>query len=108
MEYLRKLRDVKYNETVFELIAKQFELAKLDEARQGAVIQVADVAVTPDKKSFPPRTLIVFLGTLLGFFAACGWSVISEGFRKMKQNPADRQRLDALRAALRTKTGATL
>ena len=55
MEYLRKLRDLKYYETIYELIAKQFEMAKLDEARQGAVIQVADVAVPPDKKSSPPR-----------------------------------------------------
>ncbi len=108
MEYLRKLRDLKYNEAVFELIAKQFELAKLDEAREGAVIQVADIAVAPDKKSSPQRTLIVILVTVLGFFAACGWSIASEGFQKMKQKPADRQRLDALRAVFRTRSGATL
>ena len=74
MEYLRKLRDVKYYETITELIAKQFEIAKLDEARQGEVIQVADVAVPPDKKSSPPRTLLVLLLTLVAFVAACGWS----------------------------------
>lgn len=101
MEYVRKLRDVKYYETVTELIAKQFEMAQLDEARQGAVIQVADVAVPPDKKSFPPRTIIVLLLTLLAFFAACGWSAVSDGYRRMKLNPAGRQRLEALRAALR-------
>jgi uncharacterized protein involved in exopolysaccharide biosynthesis len=101
MEYLRKLRDVKYSEAVFELIAKQFEMAKLDEARQGAVIQVADVAVPPDRKSYPFRTLIVMLVTLLAFFAACGWCIISERFQRMNQNPADRKRLELLRAALR-------
>lgn len=101
MEYLRKLRDVKYNEAVFELIAKQFELAKLDEARQGAVIQVADVAVPPDKKSYPFRALFVLLATVLAFFASCAWSVISERFERLNQNPDDRKRLELLRAALR-------
>jgi len=101
MEYVRKLRDVKYYETLTELIAKQFEIAQLDEARQGAVIQVADAAVPPDKKSYPPRTILVLLLTLVAFVAACGWSAISEGFQRMNLNPADRQRLEALRAALR-------
>ncbi|MGA3126531.1 MAG: Wzz/FepE/Etk N-terminal domain-containing protein [Candidatus Korobacteraceae bacterium] len=101
MEYIRKLRDVKYYETIYELIAKQFELAKLDEARQGTVIQVADVAVPPDKKSYPPRTIIVIVMTVLGFASACGWSIGCVGFQRMKQNPDDRQRLEALRAALR-------
>jgi uncharacterized protein involved in exopolysaccharide biosynthesis len=101
MEYIRKLRDVKYYETIYELIAKQFELAKLDEARQGTVIQVADVAVPPDKKSFPPRTIIVIVTTIFGFAAACGWIIACNGFQRMKQDPADHQRLEDLRAALR-------
>jgi capsule polysaccharide export protein KpsE/RkpR len=101
MEYIRKLRDVKYYETITELIAKQFEMAQLDEARQGSVTQVADVAVPPDKKSFPPRAIIVVLITLLAFFASCVFSAISDGYQRMNQNPADRRRLEALRAALR-------
>ena len=46
---MRGLRDVKYYETMFEILAKQFEAAKLDEARQAAVIQVVDTAIPPDK-----------------------------------------------------------
>ena len=45
MEYLNRFRDLKYNETVFELLAKEFEMAKLDEAREGSIIQVVDAAV---------------------------------------------------------------
>lgn len=101
MEYIRKLRDLKYNEAIFELMAKQFELAKLDEARQGAVIQVADVAIPPDTKSYPPRLIIVIVVTILGFFAACGWSAASEQYHRMRQDPNERRRLEALRAALR-------
>jgi uncharacterized protein involved in exopolysaccharide biosynthesis len=101
MEYIRRLRDVKYNETITELIAKQFELAKLDEARQGAVIQVADEAAPPDKKSSPHRATIVILATLLSFFAACAWSVGTDRLHLINQDPAARQRLDALRAMWR-------
>ena len=101
MEYLRKLRDVKYYETIYELIAKQFEMAKLDEARQGAVIQVADVAVPPDKKSWPPRLILTILALVLGFMGACGWCVFRERIERMKQDPAARRRLEDLRATLR-------
>jgi len=55
MEYLRRYRDVKYQETVFELLAKEFEVAKLDEAREGSIVQVVDAAVVPDRKASPHR-----------------------------------------------------
>jgi tyrosine-protein kinase Etk/Wzc len=108
MEYLRRFRDLKYHETVFELLAKEFEVAKLDEAREGEIVQVVDAAVPPDKKSFPPRVLIVVLMTLLGFFVACAWCIVCEGFRRMESNPAERQRLDALRAMFRQMIGPSL
>lgn len=101
MEYLRKLRDVKYYETIDELIAKQFELAKLDEAKQGAIVQVADVAEAPDKRSFPKRTITVLVATILGFFLACGWSLIAIGIERIKANPAERERIDELRSILK-------
>jgi len=62
-EYLRKLRQLKYNETIFELLSKQYELAKLDEAKDAVVIQVIDRAVPPERKSRPKRSLIVILAT---------------------------------------------
>ena len=101
MEYIRKLRDVKYYDTISELIAKQFEMAKLDEARQGAVIQVVDVAVPPDHRSYPKRTITVILAMVLAFFVACGWGILAESLRRLDSNPAERQRLDALRATFR-------
>jgi len=99
MEYARKLRDVKYYETISELIARQFEMAKLDEAREGAIIQVADVAVPPDRRSFPKRTISVLAAGVLGFIIACGWSIFADAIERLKENPDERQRLDALRAA---------
>jgi tyrosine-protein kinase Etk/Wzc len=63
-EYVAKYRDFKYHETLFELMAKQYELARLDEAREGAVIQVVDAALPPEKKSKPRRALIMLLAAL--------------------------------------------
>jgi tyrosine-protein kinase Etk/Wzc len=101
MEYLRRLRDVRYYQTMVELIAKQFEVAKLDEAREGAIVQVADVAVPPDKRSFPKRTLTVVLMMFLGLLTSCGWCIFADRFQRLKRDPAERKRLEALRASLR-------
>lgn len=101
MEYVRSLRDLRYSEAVVEILAKQFEMAKLDEAREGAIIQVAQVAIPPDKRSSPMRTLTIILATLIGFFVACGWSVAAEGLERLKSDPAERRRLDALRDTFR-------
>ena len=82
MEYLSRFRDLKYYETVFELLAKELEIAKLDEAREGAIVQVVDAAVPPDKKSSPHRTLIVIAVTILSFFAAAFWILLRESMAR--------------------------
>ncbi|RPI14623.1 MAG: lipopolysaccharide biosynthesis protein, partial [Acidobacteriales bacterium] len=71
LEYLRKLRDLKYHETLFELLSKQYEAARIDEARSAPLIQVVDRATPPDKKSWPPRMLIVLASGLLAALASC-------------------------------------
>jgi len=92
MDYIRKLRDVKYNELIFELLAKQFELAKLDEAREGAIIQVVDPAVTPDRKSFPIIRLIVPVATLVWLLLAVIWVLFAHGVSRAQNGPAPRWR----------------
>jgi uncharacterized protein involved in exopolysaccharide biosynthesis len=71
-EYLRKLRQLKYNETLYELLSKQYELAKLDEARDAVVIQVIDRAVPPERKSRPKRSMIVIVTAFLAFLISAG------------------------------------
>ena len=95
LEYIRKLRDVKYYETIFEILARQLEAAKLDEARQGAVIQVVDTAVVPDRKSSPKRGIIVIVATIVAFMLATMWTLVAELIRKQQLDPreADRYRL---------------
>lgn len=76
LEYLRKLRDLKYHETLFELLARQYEAARIDEARSAPLIQVVDQATPPDKKSWPPRALIVLASGLLAAVTACFFTLI--------------------------------
>jgi uncharacterized protein involved in exopolysaccharide biosynthesis len=96
LDYVRKLRDVKYNETIFELLAKQFEIAKIDEARQGSVVQLVDKAIPPDKKSSPKRLLIVACSTIAGFVLAIFWVLFSEALRLARKDPRQREQLNTL------------
>ena len=98
MDYIRKLRNVKYNELIFELLAKQFEVAKLDEAREGAIIQVVDAAVVPDRKSFPKISLIVPAVTVAWFLIAIFGILSLEGIQRASQRPDDYRKLQAFKA----------
>jgi len=97
MEYLRRYRDLKYQETVFELLARQFEIAKLDEAREGSIIQVVDAAVPPDKKSSPHRVLIMIAGTILGFLVAVFWLLLRKRWASASGLPENSERLEAIK-----------
>jgi uncharacterized protein involved in exopolysaccharide biosynthesis len=103
MEYLRRFRDLKYQETVFELLAKEFEVAKLDEAREGSIIQVVDAAVPPDKKSSPHRLLIVLAVTILSFFVAAFWIFLRESSARTFELPENRQRVEAIKRRWKAK-----
>jgi tyrosine-protein kinase Etk/Wzc len=87
LEYARKLREVKYHETLFELLAKQYEAARIDEAKAAPIIQVVDRAVPPDQKSGPHRTFIVlgcgFIGFCIGYLLAA----ITRAFRRAAEVP---------------------
>jgi tyrosine-protein kinase Etk/Wzc len=100
LEYVRKLRDVKYYETIFDVLARQFELAKLDEAKEGALIQVVDSAVPPDKRSFPKRGLIVIVATGLGLLTGILFAFLTAGFERMRSDPASSRKLQVLRGNL--------
>jgi uncharacterized protein involved in exopolysaccharide biosynthesis len=103
MEYLRRFRDLRYQEAVFELLAKEFEIAKLDEAREGSIIQVVDAAVPPDKKSSPHRLLIVMASTVLAFFVAAFWVWLQKKLDAAFELPENRQRLRAIKGLWKAK-----
>jgi uncharacterized protein involved in exopolysaccharide biosynthesis len=100
LEYIRKLRDVKYNETIFDILARQFEAAKLDEAKEGALIQVVDPAVTPDRKSSPKRTRNVLVATVCGFLLGILWAFMAKALENAQNNPEDHERLAKLKVML--------
>ena len=103
MEYLRRFRDLKYQETVFELLAKEFEVAKLDEAREGSIIQVVDPAVPPDRKSSPHRALIVLGATIFAFFIAVFWIWFRKILQYIFELPENRERLEAIKRRWKAK-----
>jgi len=100
LEYIQKLRNVKYNETIFDLLARQYEIAKVDEARQGATVQIVDRAVAPDRRSSPQRTLIVLGFAFLGLIFGVIWALGAESIFRISKNPAERSRLEALKGLI--------
>jgi len=77
-KYADYYRRAKIQETVFELLTEQYELAKVQEVKETPTVKVLDPAQVPEKKSFPPRMLIMFLGTFLFFSISVVW-VIGSG-----------------------------
>ena len=101
LEYLRKVRDLKYAETVYELLAKQFEIAKIDEAKEGSMIQVLDKAVVPDRKSKPKRSLMVLLSAITTGFLSILWAFITEALQNAKKDTETKTQLETLKNTLR-------
>jgi uncharacterized protein involved in exopolysaccharide biosynthesis len=63
-DYVSKYREFKYQETLFDLFARQYELARVDESREGALIQVVDRAAPPEWKSKPKRAITAIVAAL--------------------------------------------
>jgi uncharacterized protein involved in exopolysaccharide biosynthesis len=100
-DYVARYREFKYQETMFELFAKQFELAKLDESREGAVIQVLDIAEPPERKAKPKKAMIAIIATLASGFALLLFVFIRSALKSASQNQDTQQRISALQASLK-------
>ena len=98
-DYVAKFRDFKYHETLFELFAKQYEIARVDESREGAVIQIVDVAQAPEKKAKPKKALIAVLATLATGFALLLFVFVRQALRNAAQDAEAATKLQNLRAA---------
>ncbi len=104
-DYVTKYRDYKYQETLFELFAKQFEMAKIDESREGANIQVLDAAQPPELKSKPQKALIAIIATLTTGFALLLFVFIRQALRNAGQDSESAQKIQALQASWRKAIG---
>jgi hypothetical protein len=83
--YITKYREFKYQETLFDLFAKQYETARLDESREGALIQVIDVATTPEWKSKPKRARIAIATTIAVLFLLAMAVILREIARQLSE-----------------------
>ena len=104
-DYVAKFREFKYQETLFELFARQFEMAKVDESREGAVIQVLDAAQPPERKSKPKKALIAIIATLAAGFALLLFVFIRQAMRNASQDSESAQKMAALKASWRKALG---
>lgn len=87
LENIQLLRDLKYHQMLYELLAKQYEAARLDEAKDPAVIQVLDPAVEPERKIGPKRALLVILSALASLVAVVLWAFVREAQQRTAQQP---------------------
>jgi tyrosine-protein kinase Etk/Wzc len=99
-DYTAKYRDFKYHETLLELFAKQYEVARIDESREGAVIQVLDAAQPPESKSSPKKAQIAVNTTLTVGFGLLLLIFVRKALRSVGQRPETAQRISRLRVAL--------
>jgi tyrosine-protein kinase Etk/Wzc len=103
LENIKLLRDVKYYQMLYELLAKQYEVARLDEAKDPAIIQVLDLAVAPERRSGPKRIFIIVLSTIFAFFGSVAWALLREAKQKMMRSAANAARWAELKSYLRSK-----
>jgi capsule polysaccharide export protein KpsE/RkpR len=96
-KYADHYRRAKIQETVYELLTEQYELAKVQEAKETPSVKVLDPARIPERKSFPPRLVIMFLGTFLAFAVSVVWVLGSA--RWEETDPQDPRRVFAKEVA---------
>jgi capsule polysaccharide export protein KpsE/RkpR len=103
-KYADYYRRAKIQETVFELLTEQYELAKVQEAKETPSVKVLDSGKVPERKSFPPRLLVMLLGTLFSFAIASVWVLSLKGWSKV--DPADPRKILALEVAATLRANA--
>ena len=104
-DYITKYREFKYHETLFELFSKQFELAKVDEAREGAVIQVLDAAQAPERKAKPKKAMIAIIATLASGFVLLLFVFVKQALANAGQDLESAQKMAQLKKSWRRALG---
>ncbi len=98
LEYLRHFREMKYREALFEVLSKQYEIARIDEAKDATLIQVLDKAVPPERPSWPRHWILAFATFAISVMAAVSWVLFRLWFQRIKSDPAHASKLaDILR-----------
>lgn len=100
LEVIRRTRELKYQEALYELLAKQYELARFDEAKDSASIQVIDKAIPMDYRSGPPKSAIFAILTIGGFIGSALCIVMSDRVKRRKRLGFVSKKIDLLRNAI--------
>ena len=100
LEYLRRLRKLKYAETIHQLLAQQYQMAKVDEARDAPLLQVLDAAIAPEKRTSPKRTQMVLMAVVASGFAMCLLAFMLEAKRQAEDDPEQAGKMATLRQSL--------
>ena len=101
MEYLRAEHELKYQQAIYDVLMKQLDAARLDEAKDAAIIQVVEAAIDPDRRSSPKRALILVLTTFLGMLSGCIVVLILWWKELARFYPRAASRIQGLQNALR-------
>ncbi len=83
MELVRKMRDVKLNETLYDALTQQYERARIESSDPGPQLQIVDSAIVPERKAGPNRRLITTGGLVLGFLIGLAWVLIKDPFVRL-------------------------
>lgn len=96
-EAMRKKRNLKYSETLYELMYKQYEAAKIDEAKEPVLIQVLEKAIPPEERIKPKRRQLVVFGTAAGFLFSLLAVFLLEYFEKTSKSTESRERFETIK-----------
>jgi capsule polysaccharide export protein KpsE/RkpR len=105
--YYELSRQAKVDEAIYEVLIKQYELAKVEEAKELPSIKVLDEPVVPERKAFPPRLLIVICGTIFVFLCAAVWRLAREVWGRLEESDPVKVEARAWLASLPGKHSAT-
>ena len=100
LEYVRKVRDLRYHEALFETLSKQYEMARIEESKAPPLLQVVDRAVPLDRKTWPPRTLLVLLAGLFSAVFFIGLALARDAWARVRLEPHNAEQLAILRSVL--------
>ena len=104
-DYIAKYRNFKYQETLFDLFSKQFEIAKIDESREGSTVQIVDKALPPEKKSKPRKLIVVLIAIFLTGFLCLSFVFARSAWRRAMVNGVNAYRFSKLASDLNRQLG---
>lgn len=105
VDYVSRYREFKYQETLFDLFSKQYEAARVDESREGSLIQVIDAATPPERRSSPKRALLVLSAAASSFIGALAFFMLRRLWRAASRDTHQAGKIERIRRALARRTG---